>query len=115
LADHAAFSGVGCALGAISVEGTRSPFLHYGESLLKGAEHGLGFGAPFECIFAEQLGEGCRDRAVIADEMAIVPREPEKGAHDTHRSRHWPLEHDPHLLIVHGHPCLGNDMAEVGN
>jgi hypothetical protein len=54
----------------------------------------------------EGQGEGRRDRAVITNETMVVPHETEKGAHGAHRLRHWPLEHDLHLLIVHGHPCL---------
>ncbi len=49
------------------------------------------------------------------DELAVVSREPKEAAHRPRRARYRPVVNGLHLGGVHGHPCLRDRVAEIGD
>lgn len=70
---------------------------------------------PMESLLGQQLGEGLGEDAVVGDELAVVPREPEESAQLRGCGWYRPGVHCTGLLRVGGDPVLGDHMAQVVN
>jgi hypothetical protein len=86
-----------------------------GECWLQHVEGRLHLLHPPEASLAKPGSQWYCDRVVVIDEAPVIPGEAEEGADDLHRLRHRPLHHRAHLLVDHGHPSRGDDVAKVGH
>jgi hypothetical protein len=61
----------------------------------------------------EERGEGCRNLAIIVDELAVVPGEAQEVVHRARRARGRPIVDGLHLGQIHGHPLSRDNVAQV--
>lgn len=70
---------------------------------------------PGEALLFEERRKWSRDRAVVVDELAVVPREAEEAADGARGAGHRPSVDGLYLGWVHSDARGGDDVAKVGD
>jgi hypothetical protein len=73
----------------------------------------LGLVVPGKSLLLQQRSEGCRNLAVVLDELAVVPDEAQEATHHACRAECRPIVNGLHLGRVHGHTLGRDDVAQV--
>jgi hypothetical protein len=69
---------------------------------------------PCEGAAEEKAGEGSYDEAKVADELPIVPGQPQEPAKAAGGARWRPGRYFRHLVCIHGDALGGDDVAQIG-